>query len=64
MVGDRAHIDRLSANDDPVAESQMPRRLQADTAETASKADSGGGMSMDTLAIMLTVLVGAAGYAM
>ena len=35
-----------------------------DSAETASKADSGSGMSMDTIAIMLTVLVGAAGYAM
>ena len=63
LVGDRTHIGRLSINDDPVAESQMPRRLQAHTAETALKADSGD-MSTDTIAIMLTVLVGAAGYAM
>ena len=41
----------------------MPRRLQAHTTETALKADSGD-MSTDTIAIMLTVLVGAAGYAM
>ena len=43
------------------AASSPQRRLQADAAD---KAKDSGGMSTDTLAIMLTVMVGAVGYVM
>ena len=73
LVGDRAHLSGLSrvsaasASTDDIDASDdegvpQRRRLQADAVDTASKA--GPGMSMDTIAIMLTVLVGTAGYGM
>ena len=55
-----------SADDDSAAggaAAAQERRLQADPADNkATSADGGGGMSMDTIAIVLTVLVGTAGY--
>ena len=72
LVGDRAHLSWVSAASvstdymyTAISDGEgLPqrRRLQADATDTASKADAG--MSMDTIAIMLTVLVGMAGYAM
>ena len=65
---DRASNDAFSAasidsayNGRFAAASSPQRRLQADAAD---KAKDSGGMSTDTLAIMLTVMVGAAGYVM
>ena len=54
-IASAGHDGRFAAASSP------QRRLQADAAD---KAKDSGGMSTDTLAIMLTVMVGAAGYVM
>ena len=43
------------------ATAQRQRRLQSDSVVDKAAAADGGGMSVDTIAIVLTVLIGAAG---
>ena len=62
--GQVAHRNATSRTIEGPARSAVDvRRLQAGPAETDKTADTGG-MSMDTIAIVLTLLIGAAGYVM
>ena len=75
LVGDTAHLERLVGSDvqagGHVAHYNttsrtiggLARRLQADPTEKDKTKDTGG-LSTDTIAFVLTVLVGAAGFAL
>ena len=68
LMGDRADLRRLSEGSPAEVESAAPRQLGQDLdvsrrlLQEHAKAGSGDGMSADTIAIVLSVLVGAAGY--